>query len=158
MYWIKQQKKFVLRDILQFDNTLDDTYTRLTNKTKRTCNLILGAGDGKTNRFNSIQYSASVANFMNDTTMKPEADWHPKIPNVVYHGMDWLCPSFNSVLAKQLSSLYGKLTPELAIKYVTSIVQSGSLLTTYYDFPRDTIYTSNARATGESGPDNAFDR
>ena len=65
---------------------------------------------------------------------------------------------FNQVLAKQLTSLYGNLTPENAIKNVTSIVQTGSLLITYYDFPRDTIYTSNARGANESGPENAFDR
>jgi hypothetical protein len=40
----------------------------------------------KTKEFNSVQYSASVANFMNDQTLKPEADWHPKIKDVVYHG------------------------------------------------------------------------
>jgi isopenicillin-N N-acyltransferase-like protein len=84
--------KYLLRDILQFDNTLEDSKFRLTNS-PRTCNLILGVGDGKSNEFNSIQYSYSVANFMNDTTLKPEADWHPKIKNIVYHGMDWLCPA-----------------------------------------------------------------
>ena len=146
-----------MRDVLQFDNTLDDSYERMT-KAKRTCDLILGVGDGKSNRFNSIQYSASVANFMNDTTLKPEADWHPKIKNIVYHGMDWLCPSFNQVLAQQLTSLYGNITPETAIRNVTSIVQSGSLLTTYYDFPNDVIYTANARGANETGPNNAFDR
>lgn len=148
---------YLLRDILQFDNTLDDTFNRIT-KGKRTCNLILGAGDGKTNRFNSIQYSASVANFMNDTTLKPEGDWHPKIKNIVYHGMDWLCPSFNQALAQQLTSLYGNLTAENSIRNVTSIVQTGSLLVTYYDFNQDTIYTSNARGSKERGPDNAYDR
>jgi isopenicillin-N N-acyltransferase-like protein len=84
---------FLLRDILQFDKTIDETYTRITEG-KRTCDLILGVGDGKTSRFNSIQYSASVANFLNDTTLKPEGDWHPKIRNIVYHGMDWLCPGY----------------------------------------------------------------
>jgi isopenicillin-N N-acyltransferase-like protein len=54
--------------------------------------LILGVGDGKSNKFNSVQYSASVANFIDDTHLKPVADWHPQIENVVYHGMDWLCP------------------------------------------------------------------
>lgn len=83
---------YLLRDILQFDKTLDDAKRRMTNA-HRTCNLILGVGDGKSNRFNSVQYSHSVANFMNDTTLRPESDdWHPKIKNVVYHGMDWLCP------------------------------------------------------------------
>ena len=46
----------------------------------------------KISKFNSIQYSASVANFMNDTTLKPDSDdWHPKIKDVAYHGMDWSC-------------------------------------------------------------------
>jgi isopenicillin-N N-acyltransferase like protein len=37
---------FVLRDILQWDKTLDESINRLKT-TKRTCNLILGVGDGK---------------------------------------------------------------------------------------------------------------
>ena len=38
--------QYLLRDILQFDNTLTDSMTRMTNA-HRTCNLILGVGDGK---------------------------------------------------------------------------------------------------------------
>ena len=72
--------------------------------------------------------------------------------------MDWLCPGYNTVLAKQLTSLYGNITVENGIKYVTSIVQTGSLITTYYDFTRNVIYTANARGANETGPDNAFDR
>ena len=41
---------------------------------------------------NGIQYSASVANFMNDTNQMPLESWHPRLPNIVYFGMDWLCP------------------------------------------------------------------
>ena len=48
----------MLRDILQFDNTLNDTYNRITNG-KRTCNLILGAGDGKVN-FKIIEKKAFI--------------------------------------------------------------------------------------------------
>ena len=95
---------------------------------------------------------------MNDTTLKPEGDWHPKIKNVVYHGMDWLCPSFNEVLSKQISKLYGNLTAENAIRDVTSIVQTGSLLISYYDFRNDIVYTANARGDSEQGPKNAYDR
>ena len=72
--------------------------------------------------------------------------------------MDWLCPGYNTVLAKQLTSLYGNITVENGIKYVTSIVQTGSLITTYYDFSRDVIYTANARGKNETGPENAHDR
>jgi len=41
--------------------------------------------------------------------------------------MDWLCPAYNAVLAKQLQTYYGKITPELTIQYITSIVQTGDL-------------------------------
>lgn len=37
---------FVLRDVLQWDKTLDESINRMKT-TKRTCNLILGVGDGK---------------------------------------------------------------------------------------------------------------
>lgn len=41
---------YVLRDIIQFDKTLDETINRLET-TRRTCNLILGVGDGKEKTF-----------------------------------------------------------------------------------------------------------
>jgi len=65
---------------------------------------------------------------------------------------------FNKVLAQQLNALYGNITAPNAIRNLTSIVQTGSLLTTYYDFEIDSIYTANARGQNESGPDNAYDR
>lgn len=95
---------------------------------------------------------------MDDKTLKPEADWHPKIDSIVYHGMDWLCPGFNQVLAQQLNTYYGNITADNAIKYITSITQTGSLVTTYYDFTRDLVYIANARGANETGPSNAYDR
>lgn len=61
-------------------------------------------------------------------------------------------------MAAQINSLYGDLTAENCIRNVTAIVQSGSLLTIYYDFPNDFVYIANARSDNESGPANAFDR
>lgn len=37
---------FVLRDVLQWDSSLEQSVARMKT-TKRTCNLILGVGDGK---------------------------------------------------------------------------------------------------------------
>lgn len=61
-------------------------------------------------------------------------------------------------MSKQLNSLYGNITAENSIRYVTSIIQSGSLLAIYYDFPNDHVYIANARAANETGPSSAFDR
>lgn len=83
---------FLLRDILQFDATYTDTINRIQGA-NRTCDLILGVGDGKNGgAFRGFEYSASVAVPMNDVNQEPLADWHPRIPSMTYWGMDWLCP------------------------------------------------------------------
>ena len=47
-----------------------------------------------------LQYSYSVATVISDTNLIPANDtWHPKIPNIVYFGMDWLCPNYDIVSA-----------------------------------------------------------
>ena len=61
-------------------------------------------------------------------------------------------------MARQLNVLHGNLTAENAIRNVTSIVQTGSLITAYYEFAYDTVYIANARGTNETGPDDAYDR
>jgi isopenicillin-N N-acyltransferase-like protein len=91
---------FLLRDILQFDKTIDDTIARM-KRTQRTCNLILGVGDGKAGYFRGFQYGHSVINVVNDTHPLPKNDtWHPAIENAVYWGMDWYCPAFHSRLVR----------------------------------------------------------
>lgn len=61
-------------------------------------------------------------------------------------------------MAQQLQSLHGNITAENSIRYVSSIVQSGSLLVVYYDHPNDLVYISNARASYEQGPEHAYER
>mmetsp|Transcript_1194 Transcript_1194/g.1578 ORF Transcript_1194/g.1578 Transcript_1194/m.1578 type:complete len:451 (+) Transcript_1194:28-1380(+) len=156
---------YLLRDLLQFDPTLQDGLDRITNA-NRTCSLILGFGDGKStngqlNGFRGIQYSHDVAKFMTDVNQMPVNDtWHPRLKDTVYYGMDWLCPAYNKVLHDQLQASYGKLTPELAISNITAIEQSGSLFVTYYDLTpeHNTMHISFAAPANTKGPMNAFDR
>ena len=98
--------------------------------------------------FNGIQYSASVANFMNDTNQMPLESWHPRLPNIVYFGMDWLCPGYDQVLYTQLIKYYGNITPENTIQYITPIVQTGDLHIAIYDLTNMILYTANARRSG----------
>ena len=51
---------FLIRDVLQFDSTLEQATDRITGAT-RTCDLILGVGDGKANDFTGFRYSPSAA-------------------------------------------------------------------------------------------------
>eukprot|EP00698_Gefionella_okellyi_P017176 TRINITY_DN4986_c0_g1_i1.p3 TRINITY_DN4986_c0_g1~~TRINITY_DN4986_c0_g1_i1.p3 ORF type:complete len:206 (-),score=55.57 TRINITY_DN4986_c0_g1_i1:38-655(-) len=150
---------FLLRDILQFDHTYQDTINRIT-KAPRTCNLILGVGDGQSNNFRGIQYGHSVANFFTWDNMLPRNDtWHPRIQDIVYYGMDWLCPGFNEVMAQQLNSLHGNITAENAIRHVTAIVQTGNLHIAYYDLHAQQLYVANARRSDvTAGGQYAYDR
>lgn len=61
-------------------------------------------------------------------------------------------------MGRQLNSLHGNITAENSIRYVSSIVQSGSLLVVYYDHLNDLVYIANARASDETGAEHAFDR
>jgi len=135
---------FLLRDILQFDNTIDDAINRMINA-RRTCNLILGVGDGKESEFRGMEYSYSVLEVMDDQNLRPYNEtWHPRIPEVVYWGMDWDCPSYNYVLSGQIKKYYGKITAEIAIQYLTSVEKTGDNHLAFYDFANEMLYVSFA--------------
>lgn len=149
---------YLLRNILQFTASVPEAEKYITDA-KRTCNLILGVGDGKPNgSFIGIQYSASVANYFNDQNNMPIADWHPRIDNIVYYGMDWLCPNYSEVLAAQLQKNYGNINAETTIQDITAIAQTGDLLIAIYDLANMVLHTANARRDGASGPEMAYDR
>jgi len=148
---------FLLRDILQFDYTLDDSINRMVNS-RRTCNLMLGVGDGKLNEFRGFQYSYSVLNVFDDQNLRPNATWHPKIKDVVYWGMDWICPAYDTVLSNLLDKYHGQLTPEVAIKYVSAVEQSGDNHIAFYDLTKMNMYVSFAAPNGVGGPVAAYAR
>jgi len=150
---------FLLRDILQFDYTLDDAVNRIVNA-DRTCSLILGVGDGKLNAFRGIQYSGTIVRFFDDMNMQPlNETWHPRMTNVVYYGMDWLCPGYNSVLHQQLTAYYGQINAQNTIQNIVPIVQTGDLHIAIYDLTNNDMYVSFARADGDTvGAQYAYDR
>jgi hypothetical protein len=149
---------FTLRDILQFDLTVDDATNRLVNQ-KRTCDLILGVGDGKLGEFRGYQYSSSVLNVFDDENQMPyNQTWHPRITDVVYWGMDWICPYFNTLLSEQITKYYGKITPALAIQNITSVEQSGDNHLAFYDLTMMQLYVSFAAPPNVGGPVSAYDR
>lgn len=77
-----------------------------------------------------------------DTNLRPVASWHPTLPHTVYHAMDWLCPNFNQVMAKQLQGAWGQLTPERAIRDIMPIVQTGNLHIYVADLIAQQLYLS----------------
>merc|ERR1712141_337493 len=61
---------WILRDILQFDKSADEAKERMENE-DRTCNLILGVGDGKAEKFHGFAYDAARLTTYNDKDMQP---------------------------------------------------------------------------------------
>eukprot|EP01013_Petalomonas_cantuscygni_P013350 TRINITY_DN2763_c0_g1_i1.p1 TRINITY_DN2763_c0_g1~~TRINITY_DN2763_c0_g1_i1.p1 ORF type:complete len:455 (-),score=94.49 TRINITY_DN2763_c0_g1_i1:206-1570(-) len=145
---------FVLRSILAYDTSKEAAVARLRG-TRRTCDLILGVGDGKmaTDGFESFAYSSSDLVPVTDTTLRPvNATWHPPMKGVVYHGMDWVCPSFNWMLHRQLKASYGVLTAEMAVQNVSAVQRSGDNHVVVYDFERHTMYVSFSATLGTFAP------
>lgn len=147
---------FVLRDVLQWDKTLNESIHRMQT-TKRTCNLILGVGDGKS-EFRSFQYSHSVCNVVGDTNPLPKADWHPAVENTVYYGMDWLCPSFHQRLHELLTLKHGQITAEETVRTIVPGLNSGNLQVVVYDLTYKQVYFAFGHVNEEGKRVNAYMR
>ena len=149
---------FLIRDVLQFDASLDEATQRITNA-KRTCDLILGVGDGDANDFSGFQYSSHVATVVKPDSLLPVNDtWHPPVTDVVYWGMDWICPNDNRMLAHQLTRHHGNLTAALTISDVVSYVSTGDVHVAVYDYAAMTMHVATARPDGSDGPLEAYKR
>ncbi len=68
---------YVIRELMQFDKTLDQSITRLQTA-HRTCDLLFGVGDGKPGieTFRGFELSEAVCNVYDDKNLKPDEDWH----------------------------------------------------------------------------------
>jgi len=148
---------FVLRDILQYDENVEQSTARLIG-TDRTCNLLFGVGDGKEGRFRGYQYSYSVLNVFDDTNLQPYNEtWHQRIKDTVYWGMDWLCPNFDIVLQDQLKEFYGNVTAENTIHYILPALQTGNTHVAIYDLEANYMYYSSVGMQGTENR-NAYER
>jgi len=148
---------YVLRDLLQFANSTDDATNILAN-TPRTCDILMGFGDGKANEFRGYQWSYSVLNVYDDENLKPANDsWHAKIDDIVYWAMDWDCPGYNEVMHDQLVKFYGNITAENVIRNVLPAVQTGDTHVAIYDLTNSYLYYSAVGLEHTSGRA-AYDR
>lgn len=149
---------YMMRDVAQRDATYQQAIARI-QAARRTCNLIVAVGDGAAGLVRGMEYSHSVATVFNDTDMMPDnATWHPRIPSVVYWGMDWLCPTFSSVLARELKSNYGALTPEITILNISSHVQTGNIHEAVFDLTSNIVDVAFMAPANSTGPQNGYER
>jgi isopenicillin-N N-acyltransferase-like protein len=144
---------YLLRDIIQFDDTLDSAITRMS-KTKRTCSIYIGVGDQKLKTGRLFQYSAEELNIWDDKNQWNTTK-HPQLDNVVYQGVRTNC-FYNRL---KMFSSNGKLTALNTISDVIPYSHTGNNHVAVYDFENNYMYVSNAKPLEqETGPLNAFDR
>merc|ERR1719231_546334 len=154
---------YILRDVLQYSTSLETAKQRIA-ESNRTCNLVIGLGDGKLGSkesVNGVEFSGRVSNFYNDETLLPVNDtWHKKIEDVVYNGMDWLCPSYNAKLGDQLSKFHGSIDEEVVVHDILPTVQTGNLHIAIYDLTNSNMHVSFMRKEKDdpSQPLYAFER
>ncbi len=152
---------YALRDILEFDNSYEDSVKRLQDA-NRTCDLILGVGDGKAKTARSFAYSAGDLFVFDDKNLQPwnnTADtWHPRFPDMVWHAMDWLCPGYSIPMAAQIKNLYGELTPQNIISNIAGVVQTGDVHAAVYDLTDQQLFVSFMARVNGTGPEMAYDR
>lgn len=153
---------FVLRDALQMSSSLSEAKESITND-KRTCNLIIGLGGGKEQQVYGIEYSGRLQppNFYQDTNLLPVNEtWHPQVDNVVYNGMDWLCPGFNQKLGEQLQKYHGSIDAVTTIQNILPTVQTGNLHIAVTEITNQVMHVSFARGkdADPSEPLNAYQR
>ncbi|NOY83173.1 MAG: hypothetical protein GXP31_19440 [Kiritimatiellaeota bacterium] len=150
---------FLLRDILQFDTSLEAALRRI-RRARRTTSLLYAVGDGKSGEFRAVQASRTVFNVYSPEDLEPLTPTHPRIPNIVYWGMSWDVPKYDKRLHDMLVKHYGKLTPELTVREILPTVGTGNLQVAVYDLTNQIVWTANAAAVehGEPPPLAAYDR
>ena len=148
---------FLLRDVLQFDESLDAAIERIENA-PRTTSLIYGIGDGELGYLRGFQTSHTLCNVFSPYNLEPVTDTHKRIDDIVYWGMGWVAPTYDGPLHDKLIEHYGKINAEVTIKDIITSVGTGDLQTVVYDLTAMKIWVANARADNESGPLDAFKR
>ncbi len=148
---------YMLRDILQFDESLDAAIERV-RRTPRTSSLMYGIGDGEYGQVRALQTSRTLCNVYNPDNLEPLLPTHPRIPDIVYWGMSWNVPQFDKPLHDKLKEHYGKINAKVTIEDILPSVKTGNLQAVVYDLTDMRIWVANARAKGEAGPLNAYSR
>ena len=148
---------FLLRDVLQFDKSLDEATERIKTA-KRTTRLLYGVGDGKFGQLRGFRTSSTSCTIYSPDNLEPLTSAHKRISDVVYWGMTWDHPKYDGPLHDKLIEHYGKIDAEVTINDIVPSVKTGNLQTVVYDLTEMKIWVANARADHESGSLPAFAR
>ncbi len=155
---------YVLRDVVQFSDSIDTALTMLLNA-QRTCSVHLGLGEYHRNTsmtnddntgFRGIEYSAKEFNVFSWRDMYNTSQ-HPILENVVYwdpHPQ----PSNHTCFGDLLVEHYGHLDAPTIIRNITSVLETGNTLNMVLDYGENAVYIAYSAPDDPQGPIEAFNR
>jgi len=153
---------FLMRDILQFDNSSEDALARIFSA-HRTCSIWLGVGDADPSKgngtFDIVDYSVDELNVYNDQNFPAYPPVHPKMNGVAFVDKH-VQPSSDPCLGSLLEQYYGSIDPQVTLQYITAQHQTGNMHIGIYDYQNRLMYVSNAGVydVQTNYYENAFDR
>lgn len=147
----------LLRDVLQFDTSLDDAINRIQHA-PRTTSLIYGIGDGELGQLRGFQTSHTLCKVFSPDNLEPVTATHKRIEDIVYWGMSWDVPDYDGPLHNKLVQHYGNINAAVTINDIITSVGTGNLQTVVYDLTAMKMWVANARADHEAGPLDAYNR
>jgi hypothetical protein len=152
---------FLLRDILQYDITIDDAINRMANA-ERTCQIYVGVGERRLGQFRAFAYAHESLNTYDDINYPFYTPAHPQMDgiflllceSVFAHRCSLVCagvvfvdkhvqPSGDPCMGTLLSDKYGSIDA-LFMKDLVSQFQTGDHHLAVYDWVSNSILISVA--------------
>jgi len=131
---------FMLRDILQWDKTVDDAINRV-EAADRTCSIFIGVGNPKQNYFRVLEYSYEAVTVLDDYNY-PVYPNHSRKPGLVFVNKHYQ-PSTDPCLGGYLDANYGTIDYEVLLQ-ATAYHETGDTHAAIYDFPNMNLYVTSA--------------
>eukprot|EP00042_Codosiga_hollandica_P049930 m.587845 g.587845 ORF g.587845 m.587845 type:complete len:423 (+) comp57990_c1_seq2:175-1443(+) len=135
---------FLLRDIAQYDLTVDDSLNRIF-AAHRTCSLFIGLGSNYTNQFRVVNYATKSVHVWDDLNFPAYPPAHPLFEGLVFVDKN-VQPSTDPCLGSLLTEYYGALSPLNTIQNIISTFQTGDLHAAVFDFGNNDMYVGFAGA------------
>lgn len=137
---------FRLRDILQFDETVEQGLARL-NEPHRTCSIFVGLGStNPAPGFTAVEYSNDIVHAFNDSDFPLP---HPAFKDVVYVDKHTQ-PSGDPCMPALIKQYYGSLNATNIIQ-IAAQFETGNMHAAVFDFSKRLAYVSNASPPGVNG-------
>lgn len=136
---------YLLRDILQFDLSLESALSRII-QARKTAAIFVGVGSLTDGQFRAVEYGTNTATVFNDSTpfpgFAPTPAAHPMMRGVVYIDK-YLQPSDHPCMAQVLQAHYGAIDGPALIELVSRL-GTGDIHLAIYDFANSAMYASVA--------------